>query len=167
MVNMIRTATIEDCPALGQVHVQSWREAYVNLLPSAYLKGLDATKRSQDWAQALANDEKVLLDFEGPNLLGFAAFGSCRDADADASWGEIAALYYLKSQWGMGRAQLLYQRTSEALKALGFSTLTLWVLEGNARATNFYRKNGFEFDGKTQTEKLGDFQMTELRMVNT
>lgn len=163
---MIRPASTEDCEELGKVHVRSWQEAYANLLPASYLNSLDPIERAQNWVQALEAGGNVLIDLNGPNLAGFAAFGRSRDADAQASWGELAALYYLQSYWGKGRAQLLYQKVKTSLEELGFTTTTLWVLEGNDRAIKFYRKSGFEFDGHTQSDERGDFQMTELRMVS-
>ena len=47
----------------------------------------------------------------------------------------------------------------------GYSKIALWVLEGNARATAFYRKFGFDFDGKEKLEQGPGFTMKELRMT--
>jgi len=109
----------------------------------------------------------VLIDTDGSNLVGFAAFGRSRDTDAEATWGELGALYYLKAYWGKGRAQPLYETVKTSLQKLGFSTTMLWVLEGNDRAIQFYRNNGFAFDGVTKSDEIGDFQMTEHRMISS
>ncbi len=162
---MIRKATTDDCEDLGRVHVLSWQQAYADLLPASYLDSLNPIERAKNWSEALDAGANVLLDVDGSTLAGFAAFGECRDDDARLDWGELAAIYYLESYWGNGRAQHLFQVAKTSLEASGFARITLWVLEGNDRAIKFYRKNGFEFDGKTQTEDRGDFQMTELRMA--
>ena len=49
--------------------------------------------------------------------------------------------------------------------ASGYSTITLWVLDSNARAIAFYRKYGFDFDGEEKSEQRPGFTMRELRMV--
>ena len=40
-------------------------------------------------------------------------------------------------------------------KAIGSSAAYLWVLDGNQRATAFYKRQGFRFDGETKAEPVG------------
>ena len=42
---MIRLATLADARAIAELHVASWRAAYVGILPPAYLEGLSVEER--------------------------------------------------------------------------------------------------------------------------
>lgn len=165
---MIRMATSADCHDLAALHVFTWQQAYAGLMPQAFLDGLDLEldTRSEQWRQAIAeNAVSVLLDYDDDTLVGFAAFGKCRDSDAEPTWGELGALYYLQSYWGAGRALILYREALDHLKADGNSIATLWVLDGNFRAIAFYQKNGFRFDGQEKVEQKPEFTIRELRMT--
>jgi hypothetical protein len=51
----------------------------------------------------------------------------------------------------------------ERLAAAGFSEVTLWVLDANARARRFYQVDGFRADGAVKIDDRGTFQLRELR----
>ena len=42
----IRAATPADAPAIGRIHVESWRETYSELLPSDLLDSVSAVVRA-------------------------------------------------------------------------------------------------------------------------
>jgi len=46
---MIRSATASDAPAIGHVHVESWRSTYRGLMPDAVLVNLSAEQRATFW----------------------------------------------------------------------------------------------------------------------
>jgi hypothetical protein len=51
------------------------------------------------------------------------------------------------------------------LGGLGYTTATLWVLDGNDRAIDFYRRAGWSADGVTRTDVgPGGAALVELRM---
>jgi GNAT superfamily N-acetyltransferase len=165
---MIRTATSADCHKLAVLHILTWQQAYAGLMPQSFLEGLDLEldNRSKQWTHAISeNAVSVLLDYDDDTLIGFAACGKCRDSDAEPTWGELGALYYLESFWGTGRAPILYHEALEHLKENGNSLVTLWVLDGNSRAIAFYQKHGFTFDGREKVEEKADFTIRELRMT--
>ncbi len=165
---MIRRAIPSDCYDLAALHVLTWQQAYAGLMPETFLDGLDLEldTRAEQWRQAIAlSAVLVSLDYDDDVLVGFAAYGKCRDSDAEPSWGELGALYYLQSYWGTGRAQTLYSEALDHLTADGNSTATLWVLDGNSRAIAFYQKHGFRFDGQEKSEIKPGFTIRELRMT--
>ncbi|PCI78898.1 MAG: hypothetical protein COB20_06045 [SAR86 cluster bacterium] len=163
---MRRLANIDDCPDLAALHVLAWQQAYAGLLPQEFLNELDTDKRCEMWKQTLQNkDVSVFLDFDDNSLIGFAACGICNDIDAKPEWGELGALYYLQSYWGTGRSGNLYHQARNHLRDSGNSTVTLWVLDLNARGIAFYRKHGFRFDGQEKSQKISGFTMRELRMT--
>lgn len=66
---------------------------------------------------------------------------------------------YVRAVWhGTGVGQALLDAV------VGDEPAQLWVLEGNARAIPFYRRNGFSFDGVEYSDPL-DANLIELRLV--
>ena len=65
------------------------------------------------------------------------------------------ALYVRAEVYGTGLGHDLL------VAAIAEEPAFLWVLEGNQRAIDFYRRHGFEFDGTTKTDPVG----LEHRMV--
>jgi ribosomal protein S18 acetylase RimI-like enzyme len=49
--------------------------------------------------------------------------------------------------WRIGAGRALMDASLAEFAARGFTTATLWVLEGNARAQAFYEGRGFTPDG--------------------
>lgn len=124
------------------VHVKSWQQAYVGLVPQSYLDGLEVSKRADNWRRVLADDRNsALLHFVDGSPAGFVAIGPCRDDDAAGDWGEVGALYYLQQHWGRGHSTELLRSAIGRLRSEGFRMITLWVLDRNARAISFYRKD--------------------------
>lgn len=166
---MIRFARPEDCSALGKLHVLAWQQAYEDVLPRSYLDSLDPGRRADRWRRILersGDGPTVLLDVTNRGqLAGFASFGGCRDDDAQQTWGELEALYYLKPFWGSGRAATLWGAAKRKLSDANYSVVTLWVLRDNLRAISFYCKHGFAFDGKERVEQRREARLAERRMV--
>src|SRR4051812_37692649 len=79
-----RSALPGDAPALGALHVASWRETYANLLPGAMLASLSADLRAAMWANILDDPAahagaQVYVAQDGERLVGFGACGEQRD----------------------------------------------------------------------------------------
>jgi hypothetical protein len=45
----IREASFEDLPDVARIHVQSWKETYVGLVPRDYLDGMSVSARQRNW----------------------------------------------------------------------------------------------------------------------
>jgi ribosomal protein S18 acetylase RimI-like enzyme len=69
------------------------------------------------------------------------------------SCGEIYAIYLDPREWRKGYGLALVKAAMEALKAQGFSEVTLWVLDKNERGIGFYEAMGFRADGAGKVEK--------------
>jgi hypothetical protein len=130
-----RPATSNDVETLAQIHVQSWHEAYHNLLTPAEIAAQTIEKRRALWGRVLAqNQSRVwLLDD-----LGFAQFGPQHEAVwRDKGYSEeLYAIYLRKAGFGQGRTLL---QAAFGPDGLPFTTC---VLDGNARACAFYEKAG-------------------------
>ena len=136
----------------GYVHWKSWQETYSGLMPEEYLQSIDlekCIKMAHKWPQntlLLKTDNKVI---------GFSCFGESKDCD---SANEIIALYLLREYQGQKLGYTLLNKTFEKLPN-NRKTL-LWVLKGNEKAINFYKRYGFEFTGNEKSLPFG----TELQM---
>src|SRR5260370_16590496 len=72
----IRIATPDDAPALGSMHVASWRETYAGLLPDKMLSSLSPEARSAAWAKimqepATAHSTVIYLAEHQRPIIGF------------------------------------------------------------------------------------------------
>ncbi len=161
----IRPATPDDAPAIADVHVRSWQEAYAGIVPDEYLSSLDAAARSRRWRELLAaGPEDRVCTFvaeAGDRLLGFASYGPSRDEDARRGEREIYSIYLDPGTWGRGVARELI-RTVVA-EAGEQTPLTLWVLAANERARHFYRRHGFQPDGVERLDDVGGAELLEIR----
>ncbi|NQN53656.1 GNAT family N-acetyltransferase [Streptococcus suis] len=141
------------------VHWKSWQEAYADLLPQEFLKNTYTLERCQDWA--VRYPQNILIAVIDDTVVGFACYGSSSQEDLSGA-GELYALYVLADNYNQKIGYQLMQAALEKLQS--YETVTLWVLEGNARAIAFYEKVGFRFDGVRKTVNLGA-ERTEYRMM--
>jgi hypothetical protein len=51
----IRRATVDDSPDLARVQVDSYRDAYTGILPTAYLNYFSYKEQEQDWRDLLSS----------------------------------------------------------------------------------------------------------------
>jgi ribosomal protein S18 acetylase RimI-like enzyme len=164
----IRAASADDCRAVAAVHVASWQAAYSGILDSTFLDGLSIDRREESWRKVLsAGDSELLLGCAGSSVVGFASFGPSRDADAPRQRGELWALYVDPRSWSTGAGRKLWQAAHSSLQSQGYSSVSLWVLEQNARAIRFYSVAGFVIETGSEKEfELGGRRVREVRMIH-
>ncbi|HEX9482788.1 MAG TPA: GNAT family N-acetyltransferase [Solirubrobacteraceae bacterium] len=150
---LIRDAQPGDESAVAEVHVRAWKAAYRGLLPEDFLEELAPEHRipGYSFGERDARAPRTLLAFDDEVLLGFAAFGPCRDEDA-AGAGELFALYIDPARWRAGAGRALLHAARERLRDLGFPEAVLWVLCGNDAAEHFYAADGWSRDGSSRWE---------------
>jgi ribosomal protein S18 acetylase RimI-like enzyme len=140
------------------LHAACWREAYEPYADPALLaeRLADTDGWVRAWTRQLVDGPpRVLAEADG-ELVGFAVVGDNRDPDPPTP-SELFAIYARRVWWGTGLGQRLWDavRPGEAC--------SLWVLEDNARAQAFYRRQGFVADGARELyDGLGTW---EIRMV--
>ncbi len=164
----VRRAGIEDARDIAAVHVRSWQGAYAGLMPQDYLDQLDPANRRELWQRAVLNADwprsGVLVAVLDGDVCGFSGFGATRDADGDPRQvGEVFAIYLLPGTWGKGLGRSLMTGTLASLSAAGYTSATLWVLESNARARQFYAKGGWVEDGAVTQDDSRGFPISEVR----
>ena len=94
-----------------------------------------------------------------PGIVGYASFGPEQDvlgmswpyprtaAGAEGRVAELYALYVRPAWWSTGTGRALMDHVLARVSVAGYGCITLWVLEGNARARRFYERAGFAPDG--------------------
>lgn len=161
----IRRAEAGDAAALARVHIASWRAAYASILPTEVLAGLQEDEFTARWRRNLQSDQpiKIVVEEEGVPC-GFAAYGTARDEDTPAGFGEIYSLYLHPNCWSRGWGRTLMERTLLEMAPL-YQGATLWVLRDNERAIRFYRQTGFHTDGHMKEITLFGVTLPEVRYV--
>lgn len=162
-------ATPEDARAVARIHVTAWQEAYKDILSAEYLAGLSIDKRQSYWSEVIPKRSPVLSVAKiGDSVVGWVAFGKCRDAYARSTAGEIWAIYVAPDCWSTGAGRALWLHARQKLAADGYRTVSLWVLADNARAIDFYGKAGFIAEPDSAKEfELGGQTLKEFRYVAT
>jgi GNAT superfamily N-acetyltransferase len=163
---VVRPAEIEDATGIARVHVAGWQAGYAGLLPPQYLAGLSLEQRAERWrailADAQAASTTLVAELDGA-ITGFASVGPCRDDDAAPSTGELWGIYVDPAQWGAGVGHALHEAALQELLDAGMTAASLWVLQGNQRATDFYERHGWTADGAVKTDWRDDVRLDEVR----
>lgn len=155
----IRRATTADADRIARVHIQSWRETYAHLLPEHALDDLDQGERSARWSANIENPaSEVWVALDDGDVIGWASAGQTGDDDAPSDL-ELTGMYVIASHHGTGAGQALLDRV------LGARDAYLWVAAENARATSFYRKNGFTPDGTVGVAELAGNPVATRRLA--
>ena len=160
----IRKAVYNDAGRLAEIHIFGWRSAYRNIVSDKYLFGkLSVSKRIDGFKKSIEeNNEETYVYEEDEIIKGFMTIGICRNEDKKDAF-ELWGLYVdpLLKRNGVGRKLIQYCE-DEALKR-GFKDIVLWVFEKNTEGRAFYKKLGYEVDGKR--EFLEYFQEYEIRYI--
>ena len=161
----VRRATLADVRAIAEIQVRGSQWAYRGLLPDAVLDRMTPEEREPTWSPQLAADgpSRTFVAERDGHTVGFVTCGPSRDADATSATGEVYAIYQepAAEKTGVGRA--LMQRALEDLHARGFTSTTLWVLDGNARGRAFYERGGWCLDGTAKTQLVQEHRRTQMR----
>lgn len=92
-------------------------------------------------------------------VVGFASCGRERGGNAQYA-GEIYALYVLAAQQGYGVGKRLFIAGVDKLRARGYASMLIWVLDTNP-ARGFYEHLGGVVVGQRE-EPLGDANLQEV-----
>jgi GNAT superfamily N-acetyltransferase len=152
---VIRQATPDEAEAVARVQVETWQAAYAHVLPRERLLGLSVADRAETWKRT----PPLVAEVNG-EIVGFVSVGRSRDADGD---GELYAIYVLPEHWGAGVGRALIEAGETRLRELGHGRASLWVLEDNPRARNFYETAGWSTDGTTRPIELVGNLVPEIR----
>lgn len=140
-----RLARLDDAIAIAEVHVETWKTAYRDLLPDAMLASLIPADRYDRWRRAIeAEDCITVVATIDDRVVGFV---SSRPWSEDPeTTAELDALYILESQAGLGIGTALMQWSDTWMSDRGFQRAILWVLPTNVSARRFYEAKGWSVD---------------------
>ncbi|MGI4895266.1 MAG: GNAT family N-acetyltransferase [Janthinobacterium lividum] len=169
----MRLAAIEDADDLARVHVDTWRAAYVGLIPEPVIASMFLATSIERWRTmrpappchcpvAVAVAVAVAVD-DGGTTIGFVRCGPSRDEEVTGSTGEVHALYVHPEHWRTGAGRELLGSATEELRSDGFTDATLWVLTHNDRARRFYERCGWRTDGRSRHDQREGAVLDEVR----
>ena len=154
----VRPARPEDARGVAEVHVATWRAAYAGLMPAAVLDGLSVDERAAKWQGLLAAPRErgwaLLVAEDACRVTGFVSTCAAREGGGP-DVGEISALYVEPAAWDTGTGRTLHDAALDLLRAAGFISATLRVLEANARGRRFYERQGWRDAGARSIVRLG------------
>lgn len=159
----IRPPVPDDVDRLAELHVATWREAYAQLLPASFFTAEFLEGRRRMWRRITEEPrpERAAAVAEiDRTVVGFALAGPALPYGGEPAprSRQLFMLYVLRAHYGTGMGQTLLETVLHGDPAV------LWVAQENPRAIAFYERNGFAFDGVTQTDP-GAPLITDARMV--
>ena len=149
----IRSASVDDAPAMGRVMVESWLTAHRGQMPhTAWEKRRDEWTpevSAHAWERSLrerdagdAAGDVVLVAVDDDGILAGLVLGLAAEDDTSGRVAEIAALYVGPDRQGHGVGRLLLQAVAGELAWKEFAMLHIAVLTANLPARGFYEALG-------------------------
>jgi GNAT superfamily N-acetyltransferase len=150
-----REATVEDAAAVANVHVKSWKESFIGIVPDSFMKKLTVEKRTKAFRERFSDPSYKMYVAELPTgeVVGFVDVGDPRQevGQYDA---ELYAIYLLRNFQGKGIGARLFRCVTEFLKSTGKRSLYLMALEASPYRP-FYEKMGGRVVSKKQISLEG------------
>lgn len=162
----IRRSREGDARGIAEVHIRTWRDAYREQLPRAFLAGLSVENRERMWADELRvvpPDRRPWVAEAGGEIIGFVSAGGSRDDAPKPGEGEVYAIYVLPDCWARGIGRNLLAHAERDLVTSGYSEAILWCFAANRRARAFYEQVGWTLDGGTLQREMAGLELEEVR----
>jgi GNAT superfamily N-acetyltransferase len=157
----VRPATPKDAAGIARVQERGWQAAYRHVFPAEELdRGgfIQANRWSERLVQPPEGWSTFVADHDGA-VVGFISVGPSRD---ESGIGELYAIYVDPGQWSTGTGRALIEQAEEQLRT-AYAEITLWVLEDNPRARQFYERAGWSIDGARKAEARWGVRAPEVR----
>lgn len=140
----IRKAREEDAVGIGKVHYSGWIDTYSDLLPPSIITSLSEERSIRIFQrEGCKNMYVATVNGDVVAFCGYGMWRGTKDEEPSAHEGEIVGLYVLSRFQRKGLGKALLEQAERELMQEGFSTVSLWVLEGNTKAQAFYKAMGF------------------------
>ncbi|WP_226037984.1 GNAT family N-acetyltransferase [Aquibacillus saliphilus] len=142
----IRKAVLEDADKIAEVHVQSWKTTYSDLINEEDLSNMTFENRKTLWETILQMPMKgqvaLVLHDDDNDIVGFISGGKERTKRFGYD-GEIYAVYLLKDYQRKGLGTILLDAFAKAMKKEGYESILVWILTQNP-SSKFYIDFGAE-----------------------
>lgn len=132
---IIRKALVPDFASIAELHIESWKDSYSNVLSTKLMKSTVVPSLEAHWKELDYADEDVVLVAEEKHLIGFIAVW-CRPVAF------IDNLHVRPSFRSKRVGSALLKAASRELVLKGHAYGYLWVFSENERAIRFYKKHG-------------------------
>jgi L-amino acid N-acyltransferase YncA len=128
----IRRAGITDAPAVAEIYVETWRDAYPGMLPDRVLLGMSHDHQRRSWQHSICDQGQTVLLAEDASgrIVGFGSCGATRHPSLPFS-GEIYTLYVSPDHQRTGVGSLLLAALLRDLVRRGHRTAMVWALADN------------------------------------
>lgn len=161
----IRAAELGDAAAIAQIHVDSWRAAYRDILPASFLAALSYEMREQRWREwwTQADPQRWLfvVEDDAGHIIGFAGGGPERDG-IPGYGGEVYAIYLAPEIFHRGVGRCLMAVCARKLIDQGFGAGLVWALEDNRAARAFYEALGGQLLSCNKPITIGGTPLIEV-----
>ena len=134
---------------MAEVHITSWRETYPGLLPDPMLARLSIAQEAIRWQRTLDRPRAggAATAFVAAQEDAIVGYGSCGEQRTEllrehGFTAEIGELYVLRCAQRRGLGSGLMKAMAAALLERGHHAMSLWVLEQNTPARDFYERLG-------------------------
>ncbi|MFZ5353508.1 MAG: GNAT family N-acetyltransferase [Bacillota bacterium] len=166
MEAIIRYVTLEDADSFALVYSQSYQAAFRGIIPDGVLDNIFSySKRREGFIKEASDSSRVnVIMHDGNNPVGILTYGASMDEDLNDSVVEILRIYIIPSMWGHGYGNLLMKWALDKFRQNSYKRVSLWVIEQNERARQFYEQTGFEHDSKTRIIDVGR-DIKDLRYI--
>jgi ribosomal protein S18 acetylase RimI-like enzyme len=161
----VRKALPSDVEKIANIHVNSWAYAYSGLISQRFIESYTLEKRRKLWLNTIERNlaEVLVADCDG-RLTGFLCFGQPKYLKGTDVY-ELSSIYIDPDNIATGIGQELYDECEDMLRILKAKKISLWALDSNERALNFYIKQGFAPTGETNKERANDVVLNDIELV--
>jgi ribosomal protein S18 acetylase RimI-like enzyme len=162
---IIRPARIEDSKAVARVQVDSYRSAYIGILPRSYLDHFTYEAQTRDWRDHFDSEHDSILyiaEADGSEIVAYtlARISPC---ETDPFESELVALHAIPSCQRKGIGRQLMIAASNEIKMRGGRSMMLWVLAQNP-SCRLYERLGGRLMGQRRIS-LGEGDTTVLEVA--
>lgn len=153
----IRTAGLQDCDAVTDLHTRSRSDYYRGAVTDAEPADAAGVERRRAWWEQQLRSEKhtIFLAERDGMLLGFADIGACRFPDPDPLVGGEMHMYVDPGSLRQGVGRRLHATCLRTWQDASVAAARLWVQDFNIRAQAFYRSQGWQADGHHRPDSPG------------
>lgn len=160
----IRSAGVEDVPALARVHLATVTTAYAPLFPSWAPRPTN-DQIIRDWVSTMRDEtSRTFIAEIDRRAVGTVAVR--REPDSD--YAQLRRLHVVPERWRTGIGGALHDVALAAMRSAGYELGALWILMNNDRARSFYEHRGWTLiRGKElPSPELGTVEVRyELRLI--
>lgn len=158
----VRDAAPSDASAIADVYAAAWREAYLGIIPAPEIERGIARRGAAWWLMSIRRGRSLLVSDVGGTVAGYASYG--RGRLRGLGLGEIYELYVLPEYQGIGLGRRLFSSARQRLTRRGLHGLTVWCLDDNERAREFYGAMGGRETARS-SDRMGGVALQKTAFV--